>query len=394
LIEGNAGRAKRLKGYTEDNKNVTTLEAFVDIKGKNSLDSIIEDKWSNNKKIDLISIDVDGNDYYIFESIKKYLPRVVVVEYNPTIPPHLDILQKEGEYFGCSASKITKLAESKGYKLIEIVGTNCFLINKGEYGKIYNRDYTVEELFPKDFLTNVISSYGGFSFLTNKPAYTSSKNKPNIPKVLSEINLIPVGNILKIRNKYSLKKLRGSIGRYFRFTQRFFNKKNPASQEYKISTILSYGQNFKIKKLIETGTYQGTTLFALRHSFNELYSIELNKKLYEDAKEKFKHYKHIHLLHGDSGEKLKDILKSVKESCVFWLDGHYSGGITSKSNINTPIIKELETIFSSTKRHVVLIDDARCFNGTNDYPTVKTVKDLSVKNNYKFEVKNDIIRIY
>jgi len=82
---------------------------------------------------------------------------------------------------------------------------------------------------------------------------------------------------------------------------------------------------------------------------------------------------------------------------LFWLDAHYSRGITARGNRDTPIWQELQTILSHpVKRHVVLIDDARCFNGTNDYPTIEEIRDLLVKRapHYSIETKKDIVRIF
>lgn len=74
---------------------------------------------------------------------------------------------------------------------------------------------------------------------------------------------------------------------------------------------------------------------------------------------------------------------------------YYSGGDTGKGELNTPIIKELEAIFANSKKHTILIDDARCFNGTNDYPKINTLKEYVLEKNSKllFNVKDDIIHI-
>lgn len=58
---------------------------------------------------------------------------------------------------------------------------------------------------------------------------------------------------------------------------------------------------------------------------------------------------------------------------------------------------ELKSIFShKIKEHVILIDDARCFTGQEDYPTIRALKEFVMKNrpDYLFEVKDDIFRIH
>jgi hypothetical protein len=82
---------------------------------------------------------------------------------------------------------------------------------------------------------------------------------------------------------------------------------------------------------------------------------------------------------------------------LFWLDGHYSAGITAQGNSDTPVMIEVEAILEhKITGHVILIDDARCFNGTQDYPTLDELRELFVRARpgYEFSVLNDVIRIH
>ena len=105
----------------------------------------------------------------------------------------------------------------------------------------------------------------------------------------------------------------------------------------------------------------------------------------------------VDIIQGDSGKVFPAILPQIEEPCLFWLDGHYSAGITAKGQLETPIIEELQAIFNHPEKtnHVILIDDARCFTGENDYPELSELKELVAKNlpNHIWEVKDDIIRI-
>jgi hypothetical protein len=169
----------------------------------------------------------------------------------------------------------------------------------------------------------------------------------------------------------------------------------PPPHIIKEKMIKEYAKSGNI--FIETGTYQGQMIDAVKGHFKKIYSIELDGVLFEKAKKKFSSNSSIEILKGDSGIILADILKKVNEPCVFWLDGHYSGGITSKGNLNTPICRELETIFNhKVKNHTIIIDDARCFVGKNDYPTIDAIKDLvatKTGNNMGCKIVNDAILI-
>lgn len=170
----------------------------------------------------------------------------------------------------------------------------------------------------------------------------------------------------------------------------------PPPHAVKQKVINSFRQKFSAQVLVETGTFQGEMVYAQRNNFEKIYSIELSHELFETAKKRLKAFPNIELLEGDSGKILKDLIKKINIPALFWLDGHYSGFETAKADVETPVMQELEIIFSSTAEHVILIDDARLFNGQNDYPQIDELEKfvLQKKSNYKFAVEDDIIRIY
>lgn len=134
---------------------------------------------------------------------------------------------------------------------------------------------------------------------------------------------------------------------------------------------------------------------ATRRSFDTIYSIELDQTLYRGAKEKFAPLHHISILQGDSTEALPTLLERISEPALFWLDAHYSGGITARGPKETPIIDEIQNIFNHPiKHHVILIDDARSFTG-GTYPTLAWLRDLTSRQQPQriFTVADDIIRI-
>lgn len=169
----------------------------------------------------------------------------------------------------------------------------------------------------------------------------------------------------------------------------------PSPHIVKQLTIKEYQQKYKCNTLIETGTYLGDMVEAQKETFAKIISIELGIDLFEKAKKRFIKSKHIQIIQGDSGKVLSSVLKDLNEDALFWLDGHYSAGITAKGNKDCPIFEELDAILNGNKfNHVLLIDDARCFNGEGDYPSIEklTAYIKSKNEHYKAEVKHDIIR--
>jgi hypothetical protein len=167
------------------------------------------------------------------------------------------------------------------------------------------------------------------------------------------------------------------------------------SHAEKQQIIEKYRAAFQPSVFVETGTYMGDMIEAQKHKFSSLFSIELSTQLYTKAKERFKNDLHVEIVNGDSATALKPILNKIEGRVLFWLDGHYSGGITAKGKSECPVIDELKSIFGVGCDCIVLIDDARLFVGKYDYPTIEELKKLlsDLNTAYSLYVEADIICI-
>jgi hypothetical protein len=160
-------------------------------------------------------------------------------------------------------------------------------------------------------------------------------------------------------------------------------------------TIEEYRQKYGYSTLVETGTFLGDMVAAQKRQFKEVISIELAVDLFQKAQRRFENDKNVVIVQGDSGKILPEILKNINDPVIFWLDGHYSGGITAKGDKACPVFEELDAIFDSKICHyVILIDDARCFNGEDGFPKIDELKEYIIKGkgHHQIEIKNDIIR--
>jgi len=169
----------------------------------------------------------------------------------------------------------------------------------------------------------------------------------------------------------------------------------PPPPAYKRGVVRAYGRQFGLTTLVETGTYYGDMVEAGRRYFGRIISIELSRDLYLRAAKRFADAPNVTILEGDSGGLLPEILDELKGPCLFWLDGHYSAGVTARGDLDTPILKELDAILGHPWQDVVLVDDARCF-GQGDYPSIDDVRDLLAdrRPDWTLSVVDDIIRIY
>lgn len=174
LIEGDSDRAAQLKTSLESFPKVVPYCAYVSLEGENTLDAILK-KVGAPQVIDVLSIDIDGSDYHIFESLSSFSPRLVLIEYNPTIPPHIELVGAPGNYFGSSALSICKLAKTKNYSLAVCTTGNLFFVRDADFDKLGFDEPTLEAVMPMDNLTYVISTFNGTSYLSREPSFKDIK---------------------------------------------------------------------------------------------------------------------------------------------------------------------------------------------------------------------------
>ncbi len=163
--------------------------------------------------------------------------------------------------------------------------------------------------------------------------------------------------------------------------------------------VQEYAERFGTRVMVETGTYLGDMIDAVKNRFDHVYSVELGDELYKRARHRFANDPRVTILHGDSGEKILEILPVLKVPTLFWLDAHYTAGlgVSGRGIVDTPVLAELSHIFKHplAHQHVILIDDAHEFTGQNDYPALNAVESLVKAAGYDhFEVKDNSIRIY
>jgi len=174
-------------------------------------------------------------------------------------------------------------------------------------------------------------------------------------------------------------------------------RSSPPPHCVKQRILAAHATAFEVGMLVETGTYLGDMAYAMRRIFRQIITIELSIPLYERAKRRFRKSPNIALYQGDSADMLSRILANISEPCLFWLDAHYSAGMTVKGETETPVVRELKAILQHRiENHVILIDDARCFGGTRDYPTVEEIgaEIAQSRPGYDFYVLHDVIRAH
>jgi hypothetical protein len=162
----------------------------------------------------------------------------------------------------------------------------------------------------------------------------------------------------------------------------------------KQKVVRRYGEKFGLETLVETGTYYGEMVAAMKGRFAQIYSIEYDPELAERAKHKFGRNHHVRIFCGDSRIVMPEVLALLDAPALFWLDAGYYGWVGIRSN-EERLSAELEMILSHPYQHIILLDDARGLTGRDGIPSVSDVKNYveSKFPNRSVEVKYDIMRI-
>ena len=154
---------------------------------------------------------------------------------------------------------------------------------------------------------------------------------------------------------------------------------------------------FSLPHFVETGTFLGGSTAQAGRVFSHVHTIELDKRLAQQARNRFAHDRNITVYEGDSAQVIYNILPQVHDGAVFWLDAHFSGGGTAKAqNGETPISQELKAIKEFCPNElVILIDDigycgtragGKEFIGNPDYPFLDDVCNALLEINPDFNI--------
>lgn len=132
--------------------------------------------------------------------------------------------------------------------------------------------------------------------------------------------------------------------------------------------IIQLKAALNLSNFIETGTYYGNTSVWAANQFDQVFTIENSRTLYDRAKETFHDVENISFLFGDSRTQLQNILPTIQGKSLFWLDAHWSGGDTYGEADQCPLVDEIVVIDRFAVDSCILIDDARLFTSPPQPP--------------------------
>ena len=144
-IDADPERFKKLNNLYKDNKKVHCVNEFV---REGDLNTIAE-KY-NFYEIDILSIDVDGPDYTIWKAFK-YQPKIVVIEYNKTMPHKINYNSDSGS----SLLAFQELGKEKGYELVAANELNAFFVRKEYFNLCQIQSNSIDDIFPEHYKYNL-----------------------------------------------------------------------------------------------------------------------------------------------------------------------------------------------------------------------------------------------
>jgi len=152
MIEGVMERYENLLELQKKHNKLKCIHRFVALEGDNTLDNILQET-NIPKDFDLLSIDIDGDDYHIYKSLNNYKPKVIIIEINIKYKPDVRKIHNIGSPIlpgasGTSILSMTELAKEKGYSLVANISCNAVYVRDEYYHLFHKKEY-----HPKDFFT-------------------------------------------------------------------------------------------------------------------------------------------------------------------------------------------------------------------------------------------------
>jgi hypothetical protein len=147
---------------------ITPVCSLVSAAGETALDNILA-RHAAPEEFDILSIDIDGNDYDVWEASVKYRPRLVIVEFNPTFPADFDYVDRGGRGFiGSSAAAFMALAARKGYGLVGATATNLFFLRQDCFAALGGKPQALADVLDPQAACYAFLNYAGELVFSNE----------------------------------------------------------------------------------------------------------------------------------------------------------------------------------------------------------------------------------
>ncbi len=163
LIEADQTYFEKLQKEYAGVDRAHCVNSFVSFEGVNALDAVLA-RTPLPAAFDLFSLDIDGNEYHLWDALTRYHPRAMVVEFNPTIPNDVSFIQPRdmNVFQGSSLRSLVELGRRKGYELVATNEINAFFVLKELFPKFDINDNSIDALHTDhQYETELFQLYDG-----------------------------------------------------------------------------------------------------------------------------------------------------------------------------------------------------------------------------------------
>ncbi len=122
-----------------------------------------------------------------------------------------------------------------------------------------------------------------------------------------------------------------------------------------------------LRRAVETGTFRGGTARSLATVFDDVVTIELSPELHRAAELALRDASRVRALQGHSALRLAELTDPAAPT-LYYLDGHWSGGVTGGVEDECPVLAELAAMGDGCSDDCIIVDDARLFTSAPPAP--------------------------
>jgi hypothetical protein len=163
FIEADPERFRDLQATYGANERAVCLNAYARFSGSDTLDDLLA-STEVPEDFDLLSLDVDGNDFHLWSSLTRFRPRLVVVEFNATFPNDVDWAQAADPdvHHGSSLAAFVRLGREKGYELLATSDFNAFFVRRDLFDRFGIADNSIDAIHTnRAYQTRVFQLFDG-----------------------------------------------------------------------------------------------------------------------------------------------------------------------------------------------------------------------------------------
>jgi len=186
LIESNPSKVNQLFVHSTNIGKSQPIRATVGRNEGNRIDDILAGKTVAPPDFDFLSIDIDGMDYWVWADMSKYKPKLIMVEFNPTMDETLEFIQQPDATTntGSSLLAIVRMANALGYELIATTATNALFVEQEYFDRFGIRDNSIRALWTdRRFMSWVFYDYTGRACVTGFRESPWTINAPATPDI-------------------------------------------------------------------------------------------------------------------------------------------------------------------------------------------------------------------